>query len=419
MKKQVSLSRKIIACLLMAATAWVLFSPTAQALRRLPATFRLAVGQTFEMNAGVAALSSTDETLLSLQGNQVQGKALGEAEITINLFGLLPIRRVRVQVEEDMRLMPGGQAVGIALNMQGVMVVGVSDVNGQSPAQLSGLKAGDVILSINGEPIETGEELTAFVERSGGETLQISFQRDGVTKSTLLTPKKDAASGLYRMGAWVRDSTAGVGTLSYYNPADGSYGALGHAILDADTGKLLSVRTGALMAAEIVSVKRGQKGAPGELRGSFLRKQQVLGDIRLNTSLGIYGEMLPTTQNPLYPEGVPVGYQESIETGPAQILSTVDQNGIRAYDVEIVKVNRQYSPSQKGMVVRVTDPELLEKTGGIVQGMSGSPILQNGRIIGAVTHVFVDDPAMGYGVFIEWMLETESMQEAEQGEKAA
>ena len=181
---------------------------------------------------------------------------------------------------------------------------------------------------------------------------------------------------------------------------------MGHAINDGDTGRLLPVRLGSLLQAEIVDVRRGKKGTPGELRGSFLRDQVILGDMEKNTQLGIYGYLDAPYQNPLYPDGVPVGYQESVEVGPAIILSTIDGNGVRAYSVEIVQAARQLMPAQKSMVIKVTDPVLLEKTGGIVQGMSGSPILQNGRIIGAVTHVFVDDPTQGFGVYIEWMLST-------------
>ena len=173
------------------------------------------------------------------------------------------------------------------------------------------------------------------------------------------------------MGAWVRDSTAGVGTLSYYDPESKTYGALGHAINDGDTGKLLPVRLGSLMRAEIVDVRRGQKGTPGELRGSFLRNQQMLGTIEQNTELGIYGVMKSDIVNPLYPDGVPVGYQESVKPGPATILSTIDGNGIRAYSVEIVQAARQSSPSPKSMILRVTDQELLEKTGGT--GHVGQP----------------------------------------------
>ncbi len=405
-QKKIGLARKICGGLLLALTAWMIFSPTAQALRALPDIYRLSIGQSCALDTGVAALSSQDETLLSLTGNTLSGLEAGETEVSVNLFGLFPLRRLRVNVDEETRLVPGGAAVGVALATKGVLVVGVSDVAGKSPAQQAGLRAGDVIESINGQELTSSEQLTALVSAAGGSPLNVTFNRDGVMRQAILAPMQDTVSGAWRIGAWVRDSTAGVGTLSYYNPVDGSYGALGHAINDGDTGRLLPVRLGSLLQAEIVDVRRGKKGTPGELRGSFLRDQVILGDMEKNTQLGIYGYLDAPYQNPLYPDGVPVGYQESVEVGPATILSTIDGNGVRAYSVEIVQAARQLMPAQKSMVIKVTDPVLLEKTGGIVQGMSGSPILQNGRIIGAVTHVFVDDPTQGFGVYIEWMLST-------------
>ena len=405
-QKKIGLARKIFGGLLLALTAWMIFSPTSQALRALPDIYRLSIGQSCALDTGVAALSSQDETLLSLTGNTLSGLEAGETEVSVNLFGLFPLRRLRVNVDVETRLVPGGAAVGVALATKGVLVVGVSDVAGKSPAQQAGLRAGDVIESINGQELTSSEQLTALVSAAGGSLLNVTFNRDGVMRQAILAPMQDTASGAWRIGAWVRDSTAGVGTLSYYNPVDGSYGALGHAINDGDTGRLLPVRLGSLLQAEIVDVRRGKKGTPGELRGSFLRDQVILGDMEKNTQLGIYGYLDAPYQNPLYPDGVPVGYQESVEVGPAIILSTIDGNGVRAYSVEIVQAARQLMPAQKSMVIKVTDPVLLEKTGGIVQGMSGSPILQNGRIIGAVTHVFVDDPTQGFGVYIEWMLST-------------
>lgn len=389
------------------------FSPTAAALRNLPSICRLGVGQTAEMRLGVAVLSSQDERL-SAAGGTLSARAEGETEVTVNLFGLFPVGRMRVDVKKDRVLMPGGAAVGVAMATRGVLVVGVSDVSGRSPAQSAGLRAGDLIRSVDGQAVDTSEGLTALIAASGGRKMQITYQRDGQERTATLTPVLDSAAGKYRMGAWVRDSTAGVGTLSYYDPSNGTYGALGHAINDADTGKLLPVREGALLEADIVDVKKGLKGAPGELRGDFLKRRAVLGSIEENTVLGIYGKLDAPYVNPLYPEGLPIGYQETVRTGPAEILSTLDGEGVKRYAVEIVQVTRQIAPAQKSMVLKVTDPALLEKTGGIVQGMSGSPIIQNGRIIGAVTHVFVDDPTHGYGLFIEWMLET-----AEEMDRAA
>ena len=405
MMKRISRTKKAAAFLLALMTGWMIFSPTARALRNLPGIYRLTVGQSDAIDAGVAVLSSQDERL-SASSNILTARESGETEVTVNLFGLFPIRRMRVQAGQEKRLMPGGEAVGVALATRGVLVVGVSDVAGESPAQQAGLRAGDVIESVDGREVTGSAHLTQLVSASEGKPLLIRFRRDGAARAVTLAPVRDASSGQYRIGAWVRDSTAGVGTLSYYDPADGVYGALGHAVNDGDTGKLLPVREGALMLADIVSVKKGVRGTPGELRGSFLKKQTVLGDIRENTALGIYGVLDAPYVNPLYPDGLPVGYQESVRLGPATILSTVDGEGMKAYQAEIIQASRQTAPAQKSMILKVTDPALLAKTGGIVQGMSGSPIIQNGRLIGAVTHVLVDDPTQGYGLYIEWMLET-------------
>lgn len=412
MRKRIGWVRKITGVLLSALAAWMIFSPTSQALRTLPETYRLNVGETYTLNVGVAVLSSADERL-NLGSNTLTAREKGEAEVSLNLFGLFPIGKMRVQAGDEQRLMPGGEAVGVALATKGVLIIGVSDVSGKSPAQSAGLRAGDVIELVNGQPVNSSQHLVELVSSSKGLPLSLTFERSGSKRTVTLQPTLDSASGLYRMGAWVRDSTAGVGTLSYYNPQNRTYGALGHAINDGDTGKLLPVREGSLLKADIVDVKKGQKGNPGELRGSFLRDQVILGSIEENTNLGVFGELDAPYVNPLYPDGLPIGFQETVKTGPATILSTIDGEGIKEYAVEIVQASRQMAPSQKSMILKVTDPRLLQTTGGIVQGMSGSPILQNGHIIGAVTHVFVDDPTHGYGLYIEWMLNAaEALDEA-------
>lgn len=407
MKRKTGMIRKTGGCVSLLLAAWMAFSPTAVALRSLPDTYRLTVGGDYRVDTGVAVLSSQDETL-QIDGGSITAGETGEKQVSIDLFGLLPIRQLRLKVDEETRLIPGGSAVGVALATRGVLVIGVSDVGGQSPSQRAGLRSGDVIEGLNGQEITDSAHLTSLVAAARGGPLTVSYRRDGALRHTRLTPVLDRASGQWRIGAWVRDSTAGVGTLSYYHPADQTYGALGHAINDGDTGKLLPVRMGSLLKAQIVDVRRGQKGTPGELRGTFLQEKTILGDIRENTDLGIYGTLDAAYENPLYPDGLPVGYQESVILGPATILSTVDGQGVKAYQVEIIQKSRQMVPGQKSMVIQVTDEALLQKTGGIVQGMSGSPIIQNGRIIGAVTHVFVDDPTKGYGLYIEWMLQTAS-----------
>ena len=412
MKRRSGRIRKTLGgcCLFLA--GWMAFSPTAQAIRALPDTYRLTVGGVYRVDTGIAVLSSQDETLRAAAGS-LTARETGEKQVSIDLFGLLPIRQLRVRVDEETRLIPGGAAVGVALTTKGVLVVGVSDVAGKSPAQAAGLRAGDILEAVDGQPLRDMIDWRWLSDAAKGAPISVSFRRDGQVRTATLTPALDQPSGAWRIGAWVRDSTAGVGTLSFYDPKDHTYGALGHAINDGDTGQMLPVRSGSLLKAQIVDVKKGAKGKPGELRGTFLQEKLILGDIRENTQLGIYGTLDQPYENPLYPDGLPIGYQESVTVGPATILSTVDGDGVKAYQVEIIHKSRQVGPMQKSMIIKVTDQELLQKTGGIVQGMSGSPIIQNGRIVGAVTHVFVDDPTQGYGLYIEWMLQmTQRLDEA-------
>ena len=406
-------------------TGWLLsafllllyFSPQAELLRTLPDTLNVAMGQravidtAFPLSVNVRegdvqAISSLDE---GLEGVELVAGERGKSTATISLFGLLPLREVEIDVSDDLRLYPGGQAVGVALHTQGVLVVGTSDLSDAfSPARLAGLKAGDLITEVNGRSLDGTSQLTELVAASGEKPLPLTVRRGDSTLSLTLEPRRDGQTGTYRIGAWVRDSTAGVGTMSFYGevtPGDSiRYGALGHAITDTDTQQILTVGRGEVMLADVVDVRKGQVGVPGELKGSFLRENRVLGGIRLNNSFGIYGTLDAPPAHPLYPDGLPIGRKDAVHTGPASILCTVDAGGMKEYDVEIVEVARQTAPAQRSMVLRVTDETLLDKTGGIVQGMSGSPILQDGRLIGAVTHVFVHDPTMGYGLFVEWML---------------
>ena len=396
MKKATRLRKSVgVVAVFLLGMSW--FSPGQTAWRNLPDTMALTREQLQAYQAGAwTVTSSGDETLADV------GASTGE--MVWSFLGL-PLKKVKVEVAEDKRLIPGGQALGVAMRTDGVLIVGVSEAaEGISPARAAGLMAGDVIRSVDGQAISTAEELTAALTKAGPEQIPIAYQRAGEDRTALLTPHKDPETGAVRLGAWVRDSTAGVGTLSFYDPDTGRYAALGHAITDGDTGSVLTVSEGKILSASIVAVQKGQKGAPGELKGSFLRDGQVLGDIRRNSILGIYGAMDASVVNPLYPEGLPIGLRSGVHTGPATILSTVDGNGIQEYAIEITRINQQSAPAPKSMVIRVTDERLLSTTGGIVQGMSGSPILQDGRIIGAVTHVFVSDPTQGYGLYVDWML---------------
>ncbi len=384
------------------------FSPMQTALRQLPDTLALTQGQMLSLDLGgltlegdaVSVTSSADERL-----SEVTGQSCGASEMCVSLLGI-PLKKVQVKVSEEKRLIPGGQALGIAMRTEGVLIVGIGEAaEGVSPAKAAGLQAGDVITAVGGEAVTTAESLTLLLNKSGRKPVPITYSRGGEKRTCLLTPHQDEGTGTVRLGAWVRDSTAGVGTLSFYDPDTGRYAALGHAITDGDTGAVLTVSEGQVLRAEIVAVQKGQRGTPGELKGSFLREGEVLGDIRRNSVLGIYGALDAPAANPLYPQGLPIGLRSGVHTGPASILSSVDGTGIHEYAIEITRVNQQNAPAPKSMVIRITDERLLDATGGIVQGMSGSPIIQDGRIVGAVTHVFVSDPTQGYGLYIDWMLQ--------------
>ena len=415
MKKPSLLRRSsgVVAALLLA-LSW--FSPMQETLRTLPDTLTLTQGQISTISLGGLTLhsdvltvtASGDETLASVGAVNVVSQTAGTSELLLSLFGI-PLKRVEVQVSPEKRLIPGGQALGVAMRTEGVLIVGVSEVaEGISPAKSAGLAPGDVIVNVDGTPVATAEGLTELLNKAGPQPVHIAYKRSGEPRTALLTPHLDEATGHVRLGAWVRDSTAGVGTLSFYDPDTGKYAALGHAITDGDTGSVLTVSEGQVLKANIVAVQKGQSGAPGELKGSFLREGEVLGDIRRNSILGIYGALDKAAANPLYPNGLPIGLRSGVHTGRATILSSVDGEGVKEYAIEITRVNQQTSPAPKSMVIRVTDERLLAATGGIVQGMSGSPIIQDGHLIGAVTHVFVSDPTQGYGLYVDWMLQEAS-----------
>ena len=393
-------------------TAAVLLSEPVQSLSALPDEIRLTEGYdahvalsplaSASLEAEQAALVSHDQTLGEVT---IAGRQAGSATMTVRLLGVVPIKQVSVRVEEEKVLVPGGQAVGVAIRTAGVLVVGASDLGGgeASPAREAGVRAGDLITAVDGEPINEAERLSELV--NGDAERRLTLNRAGQELSVSVRPRQDARDQAYRLGVWVRDSTAGVGTLSFYDPATGAFGALGHAITDLDTGVILPVSHGEVLTGSVSGVRRGEKGRAGELVSQISLDAPALGEITSNGERGIYGTLYHALTNPLYPEGVSVLHRSEVRLGPAQILSTVDGGGVKAYDVEIVKVSEPSASAQRTLVLRITDDELLEKTGGIVQGMSGSPILQNGKLVGAVTHVLVNDPTRGYGIFIENMLD--------------
>lgn len=339
----------------------------------------------------------------------------GRTQLELSLFGIIPLRRVGVTVQKDRMLIPGGQSIGVAMHTRGTLVVGRSEIvdeqgKAHNPAEEAGLKPGEVITEVNGQAVENSKHLSELVNSSQDSRIKLTVENAGKARTITIEAVKDRQDGLYRLGIWVRDSTAGVGTLSYIDPANMAFGALGHAITDLDTGKILEVGDGEIFESQILSIQQGASGNPGELKGAFDGSAAPLGRIDSNQQYGIYGFMDELPENSW--EAVPIASHDQVHLGAATILSTVDDGGIKAYDVEITRLYPQSSAAAKGIVLKVVDPELLDKTGGIVQGMSGSPILQDGRLVGAVTHVFINDPVIGHGIYIDWMLEQSDAMES-------
>lgn len=303
-------------------------------------------------------------------------------------------------------LIPVGKAVGIKMQSQGLMVENISSVStpdgDKNPAQDAGIKAGDIIISVNGEKLQDGSQFQKLVSLSGAKQMDIELVRDGQTKSVKATAVKDT-SGVYRLGVCVRDSINGIGTITYVNPETGEYGSLGHGICSTENGVLIPLKQGSIMEASVSRVVKGIAGTPGCLQGDF-NTQADIGTVDKNTLTGIFGKF---TDDSYYKNLQPlaVASADEIKTGEAKILSNVAGEDVKEYTCEIEKVYGAGGEYDRSMTIRITDKSLIEQTGGIVQGMSGSPVLQNGKIIGAVTHVLVSDPTKGYAVQIEKMLE--------------
>lgn len=322
----------------------------------------------------------------------------------IKLFNVVPVKNSTVKVVNRRYVTLGGTPFGLRIFTNGVLVTAVGSVPTKDgtayPAKKAGIKQGDIILKINGATVTSNQEITQLVENCGGKELTVELTRDGKNKTVSLLPAKQSADGRYKIGLWVRDSTAGVGTITFVDNDTGVFAGLGHAICDNDTGDIMPLRTGDILGATIRGCVKGTSGTPGELCGVF--STGVLGELYINSSQGVYG-ILNETENRT--DKIPVALSDEVTTGKAQVVSTIDGTQPQYFDIEITKIHR-VDDEEKNMVIKVTDEELLEKTGGIVQGMSGSPIIQNGMLVGAVTHVFVNDPQQGYAIFADTMLDT-------------
>ena len=309
---------------------------------------------------------------------------------------------------KDIEVYPGGISIGVKINNKGALVVGYSDISthdglSESPGKMAGIELGDIIEEVNGENIETCSDLISKVKTCRNDEMTVKILRGNseITKKVSLIKEDNE----YKIGLWVRDSTAGIGTLTFYDKDSKTFGALGHPITDGDTNVSFNIKSGTLLRSSVLSIKKGERGNPGEIKGLFINENESIGNIEKNTNSGIYGDGSVELINPNFNKAMTVAYRDEIKEGHAQIITTVEDGGAKAYDIEILKLLPQDEPGSKSMIIKIVDPVLLEKTGGIVQGMSGSPIIQNGKIIGAVTHVLINKPDVGYGIYIEWMLQ--------------
>lgn len=324
-------------------------------------------------------------------------------DVQLSLFGIIPVKTTTVETISEVELTPCGTPFGVKILTDGVIVVGLNEISTAqgtvNPAKQAGIQTGDIIYKINGTAVSSNDEVAEVISACGGKSVSVDLRRNDKEFTLVLQPALSAIDGSYKAGLWVRDSSAGIGTVSFYDPATGAFGGLGHAICDVDTGEILPVMQGDVVNVKIHDIVKGTVGTPGELRGSFVSKD-ACGTIYVNNESGVFGQMF---EAPVKNETIPMGLKQEVHSGKATVYTTINGNTPKAYEIEIEKINLLENSPTKNMIVRITDPELLELCGGIVQGMSGSPIVQDGKLIGAVTHVFVNDPTRGYAIFAENM----------------
>ncbi|MBP3616845.1 MAG: SpoIVB peptidase [Lachnospiraceae bacterium] len=330
-----------------------------------------------------------------------------KATMEVKLFGIFPLKKMEIRAVSPQTVVVGGSAIGIHVETNGILVLGTTTVTGEDkmtyePAT-NRLKSGDYIVEVNGCPMKEKEDLIKLLKESDGSELHCKIRRGKEIIEVAVTPVR-TADGTYKIGTWIRDDTQGIGTLTYITP-DGKYGALGHGITDVDTGVLMEVSGGNAYDAEILRIIKGEPGDPGELSGVIHRSEKErLGTVRTNTAQGIFGDVKENCEFQTSERELEIGFKQEVKKGKATILCEINGE-INEYEIEIQQVDYSNRNHAKGLVLKITDEELLEITGGIVQGMSGSPIIQNGKLIGAVTHVFIRDSTKGYGTFIENMIQ--------------
>lgn len=375
----------------------------------LPSSYIIMEGENLEINTllGMSLISKEGSDLQAVQTvsniNKNKIEQIGKVDFSLNLFNLFEIKDVSVNIIPKTSVVPVGEAIGMKLYTDGVLVVGMSEIEGQRPYENSGIQEGDRIIQINENDINNTTELMQEVNSSYGNEINIKYVHEEETITTSIKPAKNS-NNEYKLGLWVRDAAAGVGTLTFYEPSTGMFACLGHGILDVDTTELITIANGELVTTNIINIQKGEKGTPGEIRGT-IESGYTIGQISKNTAFGVYGVLNAPSYLSISPnDAIEVASREEIQIGQAEIICELENGNREHYTIEIQKIFTGNNEDNKSMLLKVTDERLLEKTSGIVQGMSGAPIIQNGKFIGAITHVLVNDPTMGYGVFADIMI---------------
>lgn len=353
---------------------------------------------------GIELKTQAEETIEAWQGQDIENQ-----KIQVNLFGKIKVKEVSVTTLPQVKVVPIGKLIGLKLYTNGVLVIGMTELKNinneiERAYEQTEIKEGDTILEVDNVEIDSIKTLQSVINESKGNDVQIKYARDGEILSSNIKPIQ-VSENEYKLGLWVRDSASGVGTISFYEPNSRRFAALGHGISDVDTGELLNIETGEIVTSNIVNITKGKKGIPGEIKGS-ISNGLLVGEVNENTNFGIFGdldnEISLTTDK--YQEGIEVAVRDEIQLGEATVLCTVEGNKTEEYNIEITQINYDNNTNNKSMQVKITDEELIEKTGGIICGMSGSPIIQNGKLIGVLTNVLVSDPQVGYAVFSDIMI---------------
>ena len=348
-----------------------------------------------------------------LTSSTTEPKETGRYSLNINLFDILKVKEITVDVIENTSVIPVGNLAGLKLYTNGVMVVGMTEIRASDnekykPYENTGIQEGDIISTVNGNTLSSTDNLIEYINNSKGEELKLLCIRDNKSFETSITPVK-TASGSYKLGLWVRDSAAGIGTVTFYEPKTELFGALGHGITDIDTEKLINIESGEFVTTKIINIIKGIGGEPGKIQGT-VENQKNIGEIYSNTIFGVYGKLTNTEYLKINNSNIiPVASRNDTEEGSAKILCSVENGKVEEFDIEIKKIYLNNSVNNKSMLIKITDEKLLEKTGGIIQGMSGSPVIQNGKFIGAITNVLVSDPTTGYAVFADMMIKELNM----------